>query len=275
MKDKVHVFLDFEFTCPEQKGISKREIISMAAVFRYADGSPLTSFYSVVKPSRTQYLSARTIRLTGITQAQINKSQRFDKVAQKFLELVDDLSPSGFFVWGNADRIEVQKAVRFSHADKRMEKISDEFHDLQVDVMEQLGLPNPYNLERAADIYGIDFRHAFSAIDDAECLADIYFAYQKDDYDEEKLNSYKQFYKYRRVIGKYKLVKNNVKMAEKKLAQLKMKSQGFDENSDDYRKIQQKIIETSEYIKHQSELADKLEPMKDEAEQFVSECECL
>ena len=38
-----------------------------------------------------------------------------------------------------------------------MEKISDEFHDLQVDVMEHLKLPNPYNLERAADIYGIDF----------------------------------------------------------------------------------------------------------------------
>ena len=88
MRDKIFAFLDFEFNCPEQKGLNKREIISMGAVFRYSDGSPLTSFYSLVRPSRISRISARTKNLTGITQSQINKSPNFDIVSEKFLHLV-------------------------------------------------------------------------------------------------------------------------------------------------------------------------------------------
>lgn len=268
MRDNIYVFLDFEFNCPERKGSGRREIISMAAVFRYADGSPLTSFYSIVKPSRASKISARTTRLTGITQQQINKSKSFKSVSGEFLNLVDCFSPSKFFVWGNADKIEVQKSSRYSHADMRMIEISKKFHDLQPDVMNELGLSNPYNLERIADIYGIDFIHTFSAINDAECLADIYFSCKDGLYDENKLNLYRQFYEYRSILGKYKLTKNNIKTAESKITVLKRSLEAIEKDSDSYIKSLKKIEEATEYISGQKKLAEKLLPEAQEAEIF-------
>ncbi len=271
MRDNIYVFLDFEFNCPEQKGVNKREIISMAAVFRYSDGSPLTSFYSVVKPSRSSKISARAKRLTGITQNQINKSQSFDKVSEQFLQLVECFSPSEYFVWGSADSVEVQKSARYSHADKRMNEISKKFHDLQVDVMEELKLDNPYNLERVADIYGIDFTHTFSAIADAECLAEIYFAYKRGFYDEEKLESYKKFYEYRSIIGRYKLTVNNIKTSKIKLSNLQSCLDELEKDSDEYERQSLKISETVKYISQQQINADKMKPKVDEAEIFFAE----
>lgn len=268
MRDNIYVFLDFEFNCPEQKGVNRREIISMAAVFRYSDGSPLTNFYSVVKPAKSPRISARTKKLTGITQSQINKSQNFDRVSSQFLNLVECFSPSEYFVWGNADSIEVQKSARYSGADQRMVKISENFHDLQVDIMKELSLPNPYNLERAADIYGIDFTHTFSAIADAQCLADIYFAYKRGLYDEEKLEDYKKFYEYRKITGKYKLVMNNIKTSEIKLVKLRRKAEELSEDSEDYPDICEKICETENYIDSQKIIAEELKPAVEEAERF-------
>lgn len=271
MRDKIYVFLDFEFNCPEQKGMNKREIISMAAVFRYSDGSPLTTFYSLVKPSRLSRISARTKSMTGITQSQINRSQSFDKVSEQFLQLVECFSPSEYFVWGNADGIEVQKSARYSHADKRMYDISGKFHDLQVDVMEELSLPNPYNLERVADIYGIDFTHTFSAIADAECLAKIYFAYRQGLYDEEKLALYKKFYQYREVIGRYKLTTNNIKTSGIRLESLKKSLEDLEEGTDSYINQREKIEETERYISEQQILADRMKSDVDEAESFLAD----
>ncbi|MDE5946197.1 MAG: hypothetical protein K2G63_02650 [Oscillospiraceae bacterium] len=271
MRDNIYVFLDFEFNCPDKKGSGRREIISMAAIFRYADGSPLTSFYSIVKPSRAVKISARTTRLTGITQQQINQSRSFKSVSENFLNLVDCFSPSKFFVWGNADKIEVQKSSRYSHADERMIEISKKFHDLQPDVMNELGLSNPYNLERIADIYGIDFIHTFSAINDAECLAEIYFSYKNGLYDANKLDLYKQFYKYRNILGQYKLTKNNIKTSESKITVLKRSLESLEKDSDDYIKTLKKIEETAEYISNQKKLAEKLFPASQEAEIFFIE----
>jgi len=271
MRDNIYVFLDFEFNCPEQRGVNKREIISMAAVFRYSDGSPLTSFYSVVKPSRSAKISARTKRLTGITQGQINRSQSFDKVSEQFLELVECFSPSEFFVWGSADSVEVQKSARYSHADKRIDAISRKFHDLQVDVMEELKLPNPYNLERAADIYGIDFTHTFSAIADAECLAEIYFAYKRGIYDDEKLRIYRKFYEYRDIVGKYKLIMNNIKTSEYRIENLRKNAEELSDDIDAVRRINGKIEDTQKYISSQKSIADSLSPKVKEAEKFLSE----
>lgn len=271
MKDKILVFLDFEFNCPEQKGTNKREIISMGAVFRYSDGSPLTSFYSLVKPSRNSRISDRTRRLTGITQKQLNKSQNFDVVSEKFLHLVDCFSPSEYFVWGSADKAEVQKSVRYSKADNRMTEISGNFHDLQIDVMKELNLDNPYNLERVADIYDIDFVHTFSAIDDAECLAEIYFAYKRGIYDSEKLDLYKKCYEYRKIIGNYKLIANNIKNSGKKLETLKKLLSETPDGSDEYNKLKVKSEETAGYISEQQAMADMLKPLADEGKIFLDE----
>lgn len=271
MRDNIYVFLDFEFNCPEQKGINKREIISMAAVFRYADGSPLTSFYSVVKPSRSPRISARAKKLTGITQSQINKSENFSKVSEQFLELVECFSPSEYFVWGSADKVEVQKSARYSHANKKIVDISKSFHDLQLDVMKEIKLSNPCNLERAADIYGIEFTHTFSAIADAECLAEIYFAYKRGLYDDKKVEAYKNFYEYRRIIGRYKLILNNIKTSEIRLANLKNNLEGLETDSEEYKSVQDKICETLKYISAQQAMADNLKPKVNEGQSFLSE----
>lgn len=271
MRDKIFVFLDFEFNFPEQKGINKREIISMGAVFRYADGSPLTSFYSLVKPSKNIRISEKTRKLTGITQKQINKSKSFDVVSEKFLHLVDCFSPSEYFVWGCADKTEVQKSVKYSQADNRMIEISGNFHDLQIDVMKELNLDNPYNLERVADIYDIDFVHTFSAIDDAECLADIYFAYKRGIYDSDKLALYKKFYKYRKIIGNYKLTVNNIKNAQKRLDSLRKLLSEIPNDSDEYNELEFKSKETADYISEQKAVADMLEPLADEGKIFLDE----
>ncbi len=271
MRDKIFAFLDFEFNCPEQKGLNKREIISMGAVFRYSDGSPLTSFYSLVRPSRISRISARTKNLTGITQSQINKSPNFDIVSEKFLHLVDCFSPAEYFVWGSSDKIEVQKSVRYSHADKRMNTISGKFHDLQIDVMNELKLANPYNLERIADIYDIDFVHTFSAIADAECLADIYFAYKRGLYDSDKLESYKKFYEYREIIGRYKFTVNNIKNAEEKLIRLNQALAETESDSEKYDELIIKVKETLQYISEQRIVADILKPKAEEGKKFLDE----
>ena len=137
--------------------------------------------------------------------------------------------------------------------------------------MNELKLANPYNLERIADIYDIDFVHTFSAIADAECLADIYFAYKRGLYDSGKLESYKKFYEYREIIGRYKLTVNNIKNAEEKLERLKKMLAESESDSEKYKELNQKALETMHHISAQRIIADILKPKAEEGKKFLDE----
>src|SRR5678816_1851033 len=84
------IVLDLEATCWQGNDMNRSpEIIELAAfsVNGYRDW--VASFQKFIKPTSHPRLSAYCLELTGITQEQVNKSKRFDKIFPEFQDWVE------------------------------------------------------------------------------------------------------------------------------------------------------------------------------------------
>lgn len=248
-KEKTRCFLDFEFNTVNIARTKGRELISMGAVFLDGKNQIQEEFYRVVKPSKRTHITDRCIRFTGISREEIAKSPSFDEVAKEFLELVDKWKTTSFYVWGDSDRSVVELTVKIANADKRMGDIAKSFIDYQKEVKQKFKSQNVFNLERMADVCGMEFKHQFSALADARCLARIYKAVETKEYDKKKYKAYEQYYGIKKFIGTYK--GRTVSLAKKKerLLEKQKKLAGIKKDSEEYLEIKESIAENKKSIR--------------------------
>lgn len=83
-----YIILDLEATCWESKAKGPNEIIEIGAVCVSAQKEILGEYCSFVRPSVHPVLSDFCIKLTSITQSDVDKAPWFSEAQHKFLEWV-------------------------------------------------------------------------------------------------------------------------------------------------------------------------------------------
>ena len=249
-KERTRCFLDFEFNTIEMSKSKGRELISMGAVFLKENGEIAEEYYQVVKPSKRTQITGRCVRYTGISREEFAGSPSFDVVAQRFLALIDKWNADEFYVWGNSDQSVVEVTVKVSHADERMNDIAKKFIDYQMIVKQKFKSANVFNLERMADVCGISFKHSFSALADAKCLAQIYWAVETKTYDKKKYKDYEQYYGIKRFIGTYKGRITSLSKKREHLVDKQEKIGAMKKGSEEYQVMKENIAENKKQIRH-------------------------
>jgi inhibitor of KinA sporulation pathway (predicted exonuclease) len=156
----------------------------------------------------------RCVNLTNISQHQADSSPHFDKVYERFISLADIYKTTKMFVWGTADRVIVEKSLRFAKFGniKKKYRCFINYQDNFMQYIRKSGnLKQQISLESAAYICDFDFTHEFNALGDAECLKDIFFAVRSNKINSLKLNKYIEYNEAVNYVSLYKNKQNRLK----------------------------------------------------------------
>lgn len=242
-------FLDFEFNTVAAKNSKQPEVVSMGAIFVDEKGKTVKEFYSVVKPSKRTRVAERCLQYTGITRKEIKASPDFAKVTQDFLELVDKYDPGHFYVWGDSDARVVRASATFAHASIRIMHIADQFENYQLQVAKELKTSNKFSLERMAEICQYEYKHEFSALADAKCLAKVYFSFIQKQYDENRCQEYIQQYERNRFVGNYESKQRGMIKRKQHIRQMKRQLKNLPKGELAYKELKEQIASSKEKLK--------------------------
>ncbi len=165
-----YIVIDLEATCwNDDSRRGDGEIIEIGAVrMNRATGAILDEFQTFVRPTRYPRLSDFCIRLTSITQADVDSAPTFSAALAEFTAWIGASTTATFCSWGALDRFLLRQACQFHRVEFPFD---DEYINVKPafsDVFTGRGV----SMERAleiAEIAPVGTRHR--AIDDARNAA--------------------------------------------------------------------------------------------------------
>jgi len=100
-----YIIFDLETTCWESDyPVRNREVIEFGAVMLNAYGQEVSRFHKLVRPEQHPRISPYCVRLTGITQAEVDSGVSFEKCHKAFINWYEQVdSPWHFVAWGRYD----------------------------------------------------------------------------------------------------------------------------------------------------------------------------
>ena len=172
---RYYIVVDFEATCwPEEHRRGDGEIIEIGSVrMEYGSGRIIDEFNTFVRPTRYPTLSSYCIKLTSITQADVDAAPAFPEALASFVAWMGETSACTFCSWGAFDRFLLHQACRFHRQpfpfDEEYINIKPAFSD----VFSGRGV----SMERALEIMEIpQTGRAHRGIDDARNVAKLWRA---------------------------------------------------------------------------------------------------
>jgi len=171
------IVLDLEATCWQGNDMNRRqEIIELAAfsVNGYREWND--RFQSFIKPKDHPRLSAYCMELTGITQDQVNKARKFERVFNDFQEWMESHDhPQLLCTWGAKDMVIIRDECQAHDFDCSFLPKAINLK-AQYAVMHQLG--REVGLIKALEYSDIEFEGSHHrAIDDAYNTARLFLHY--------------------------------------------------------------------------------------------------
>jgi 3'-5' exoribonuclease 1 len=169
-----YIVFDLEATCwpPDTPGVTQ-EIIEIGAYRLDRSGQRLGHFHRMVRPVRHPYLSPYCLQLTGITQEEVDRAQRFPDAAIDFLNWLE--APEVEFIlvsWGARDRFFLEQDCRLH--DVETDWLESGYYDLKQIYKEMFRIPNRLGLNAALRREGLTFEgNPHRALDDAYNLAGL------------------------------------------------------------------------------------------------------
>ena len=173
-------YCDMEFTCGYNIPSDESETISIGLVICDAKHNFVTEFYSTVRPIRRRKLQKKCIRLTNLTQKEIDESLDCELVMKKVVKLLHKYSIQEVFVYGNFDKaalfsdINIHKKRKMNY--KSIKFVADKIVDIQPTIIRLLGLIHPVNIEMLSNALGWfpnDNERYHNALIDARALYHI------------------------------------------------------------------------------------------------------
>jgi len=171
------IVFDLEATCwlgrPPQ-GVT--EIIEIGAVKYNGYGEEQGSFCKFIKPTVNPVLSPFCTRLTSITQQNVDRSHKFSRVIEEFMDWIDIYSDDYLLCsWGQFDKTLLKN-------DCLLHDIETEWLESHIDVKKQYhtykGSANEYGLKKSLKMEGLEFEGIqHRAISDAENTGKIFTRY--------------------------------------------------------------------------------------------------
>jgi len=107
-----YLVIDLEGTCCDDKSIpdKEREMTEIGAVV-VSDGKIIDEFSSLIRPVRHPILTDFCVKLTGITQKDVDNAQLFPEAWEKFILWASNRKM--FCSWGNYDLEQMQRDCSF------------------------------------------------------------------------------------------------------------------------------------------------------------------
>jgi len=178
MQERPYVFLDFEFTMPENKTTPRGffpEIIEVGLVV-VAGNEVCEQFSSYVKPTSFPVLTERCKSFLKITQAQIDEGILFTELVAR-LQQYDALRPT-VITWGSMD----MKVLKHNCAQANLPfPFTGEHRDLAMEYKMFFGERNQPGLRKAVQEYGKEgVGKPHCALDDAFTTYNIFKLVEKD-----------------------------------------------------------------------------------------------
>lgn len=178
-----YIIVDFEMnpvsnTYKEQKAICTNEIIQIGAVLLDENYEELDSFQTYVKPCFCAKLKKHIVRLTGITDAKVQKAPGFSDAIKAFFEWClrcgDDIQ---VIQWSGSDHNQIAGEIRQKQyrLTKQEEALMSGWHDFQREYGDVIGTAQGTSLSRAVMLTGEEFegkRH--DALHDARNTARLF-----------------------------------------------------------------------------------------------------
>lgn len=132
------ILIDFEATCWHKHERNKHpysEIIEICAIAVNASFEIIDEFSELIKPEVEPELSEYCIRLTGITQQNIDSARSFQEVIKSFddwvFKLVKRYDPIKMVAWGNYDQILLRNNLLRNNLTGEVRKYYKRFINLQ------------------------------------------------------------------------------------------------------------------------------------------------
>ncbi|KXG09667.1 3'-5' exonuclease KapD [Anoxybacillus rupiensis] len=178
-KDHQYLFLDFEFTMPENKTKPRGffpEIIE-AGLVSVINGQVYDQFSSYVKPVHFPTLTERCKSFLNIAQEQVDQGISFEELVH-WLQEYDRLCPNTVVTWGNMD----MKVLRHNCLQANLPfPFTGEHRDLAMEYKMFFGERNQTGLRKAVQEYGKEgVGKAHCALDDAFTTYNIFNLVEKD-----------------------------------------------------------------------------------------------
>lgn len=212
-------FADFEFTCGYNINKFKSEILSVGIVICDGDYKIKEKFYCTCRPYRFPKLTKQCLKLTHLTQTEIDNSPDSNDVMAIVLNLVQRYSINCILVWGNFDRMglisDMKQHTKFKKECQNIRKVSKKITDIQKSLTEKMNLPEAVNIEELASAFDyVPVSGTFhNALNDAIALYSIYKAVNTENVMEnEKLSEIRR--------GRIEKIERNRLKAEQKQQEL-------------------------------------------------------
>ena len=177
---KYIAFADFEFTCGKNITTRMSEIISAGFVVTDEYYNIIDTYYNTCKPATNYKLSEVCRELTGLKQAEIDKSFSSNTVFKDVLNMLTKYNVNTVMVYGNADRVCLE-SDKIHHRKNYMSYdnivlVTNMIHDIQDEIDNMLGLKDAIKLsELAVSLkFDADGKQFHNALTDALALMHVY-----------------------------------------------------------------------------------------------------
>ncbi len=178
-----HIFIDFEMQPIDRhqkidREMCKAEIIEIGAIVINEKFEEIADYKSYVKPQFSSKISQHIYELTGITERQLfdcrHIREELDAFAELCLSFNDDFK---VYAWSENDlnQIKGEYLVKNLTFSDKLQKVIDNWCDLQLEYDKAVGAEKPTSLSKALESIGIYFDGKMhDAHDDARNTAMIF-----------------------------------------------------------------------------------------------------
>lgn len=162
-------FIDTEFTT------RRHEILSIGCVLYDTRTKKTYEFYETAKPIYEKKLSTRCMDLTHLTQEEIDQSDDFYNVIDRFKSFLDIHEASSLMVWGSSDQLAMKTSCSYG---KVKFSIKNDIVNRLIDIQPIVSLLRDetrvqFSLQDMKDYYKIEGEVEHHALSDARDLKDV------------------------------------------------------------------------------------------------------
>ena len=169
-------YLDTEFNAFDYFGQNggSQEIIQIGAVIMKG-GKQVDEFQTFCALKKGHLVSRRTIRLTGITKAELNDAPAFPEALEMLNAFLDRYAPKAIYAYGDEDRVQMLNTAHLHGIRKDSLRHVEKIENILKRLSTQLGLKKRSNLTLSVhdlcEICELSADHQHDALNDAVYLA--------------------------------------------------------------------------------------------------------
>ena len=172
----VTAYLDTEFNAFDYFGQNggNQEILQIGAVIMKG-GKQIDAFQTFCALRKGHLISRRTVKLTGITKADLKDAPEFPEALEMLNDFLDQYAPKAIYAYGDEDRVQMLNTARLNGVRKESLRYVEKIENILKRLSTQLGLKKRSNLTLSVNdlckICEVSAEHQHDALNDAVYLA--------------------------------------------------------------------------------------------------------